>query len=114
MLPALFDGGTPFVAEMRERVRASLDMALERLASSPRFRTHTPDGGYYLFSEVLGWNDEEALVLCLLEQGVLVHPGYFYGYENGTHIMLSCLTEPARLAEGLDRLIAGVDSGGTG
>jgi hypothetical protein len=39
---------------------------------------------------------------------VLVHPGYFYGYEHGTHLMLSCLTEPARFAAGIERLVAAV------
>jgi aspartate/methionine/tyrosine aminotransferase len=110
MLPSLFSDGMGFVAAMRERIHTNLDMALERLGRSQRFRTQPPDGGYYLFPEVLGWNDEEALVLHLLDSGVLVHPGYFYGYENGTHVMISCLTAPDRLEQGLDRLIAGVES----
>jgi hypothetical protein len=63
---------------------------------------------------VLGIEDEEALVLDLLESGVLVHPGYFYGYESGgscdARIMLSCLTEPTRLALGIERLIDAVDA----
>ena len=53
-----------------------------------------------------GWSDEEELVVHLLAHGVLVHPGYFYGYEVGTHIMISCLTEPQRFAQGLGRLLA--------
>jgi len=109
LLPDLFAHGRAFVAAMRERVHRNLDFALDRLAASPRFRTHAPDGGYYLFPEVRGWSDEEELVLHLLEHGVLVHPGYFYGYEVGTHLMISCLTEPASFAEGLDRLIAAVE-----
>jgi aspartate/methionine/tyrosine aminotransferase len=108
MLPTLFEAGLPFAAQMRERVRTSLDMALGMLAHAVRLRAHPPDGSYYLFPEVLGWDDEEELVLRLLDHGVLVHPGYFYGYERGTHLMISCLTEPARLAEGLARLLAGI------
>jgi aspartate/methionine/tyrosine aminotransferase len=107
MLPALFEQGWPFVVAMRERVRRNLDLALAKLAACPSLEVVPPAGGYYLFPRVRQWQDEEALVLYLLEQGgVLVHPGYFYGYEgNGAHIMLSCLTEPARLSEGLDRLV---------
>lgn len=108
LLPALFAAGMPFVEEMRDRVRTNLDMALGMLAQNERIHAAQPDGGYYLFPEVLGWADEEQLTLHLLAQGVLVHPGYFYGYERGTHIMISCLTEPARLAEGVERLIAGI------
>lgn len=110
MLPRLFAEGGPFVAAMGARVRQSLDTALELLGGSPRLRVRPPDGGYYLFPEVYGWDDEEALVLHLLRRGVLVHPGYFYGYESGAHIMISCLTEPDRLAEGLRRLLAALSA----
>jgi alanine-synthesizing transaminase len=109
MLPDLFAGGMPFVAEMRARVHNNITLALERLARSRRLRVQTPDGGYYLFPEVLGWSDEEALVLHLLDQGVLIHPGYFYGYERGTHLMIACLSETARFAEGIDRIVMAID-----
>jgi aspartate/methionine/tyrosine aminotransferase len=105
MLPALFAHSMDFVSTMRQHIRSSLDMALDVLSACPALSVQPPDGGYYLFPRVLGWDDEEALVLHLLEHGVLVHPGFFYGCDDGAHIMISCLTEPAMLAEGLDRLI---------
>jgi aspartate/methionine/tyrosine aminotransferase len=71
-------------------------------------RAQSPDGGYYLFPAVLGCEDEEQLVIRLLSHGVLVHPGFFYSYERGAHLMLSCLTEPARLAQGLKLLVEGI------
>jgi alanine-synthesizing transaminase len=111
MLPTVFAEGMAFVAEMRARIRGNLDLALARLARAPRIRVQPPDGGYYLFPEVLGWDDEDELVLRLLDHCVLAHPGYFYGYERGAHLMISCLTEPARLAEGLDRLLEAIDAG---
>jgi alanine-synthesizing transaminase len=109
MLPDLFAGGMSFVAEIRARVRGNITLALERLAPNQCFRAQAPDGGYYLFPEVLGWGDEDALVLHLLDHGVLVHPGYFYGYERGTHLMIACLAESARFAEGIDRIIRAID-----
>jgi alanine-synthesizing transaminase len=96
---------------MRAHIRANLDLALEMLARSSRIHAQPPDGGYYLFPEVSGWHDEEELVLHLLDHGVLVHPGYFYGYERGEHIMISCLTVHERLREGLEQLLAGVEAG---
>jgi aspartate/methionine/tyrosine aminotransferase len=110
MLPALFAHGTPFVDAMRTRVQQSLDMALSALSACPALRVQPPDGGYYLFPRVLGWDDEEALVLHLLEHGVLVHPGFFYGCDDSAHIMISCLTEPAVLAAGLARLVKALSS----
>jgi aspartate/methionine/tyrosine aminotransferase len=110
MLPVLFREGWPFVEAMRARVRDSIDLALQLLKPASRLRARAPDGGYYLFPRIRGWDDEEELVLRLLDHGVLVHPGYFYGYERGTHIMISCLTEPARLADGIERLLEGLES----
>ncbi len=111
MLPDLFEHGDAFAAQMRARVHGNLDLGLRLLNGSASFRAQPPDGGYYLFPEVLGWGDEEELVLHLLEHGVLAHPGYFYGYEVGTHLMISALTEPGAFAEGLARLVAAAERG---
>lgn len=112
MLPMLFEQGMGFVDEMRARVRANIDAALGLLMACDRIRVYAPDGGYYLFPEVLGWSDEEELVVHLIQEGVLAHPGYFFGYECGVHLALSCLVEPVSFLEGVARLIAGVRSGG--
>lgn len=110
LLPTLFERGASFVAMMTARVRANLDLAMARLAGHPRLRIHAPDGGYYLFPAVSGWDDEEALALYLLEQGVLVHPGYFYGDAPGVHLTLSALVEPVAFAAGLERLVRAIES----
>jgi alanine-synthesizing transaminase len=110
MLPALFNQGMEFLRRMRARIRSNLDLAMMRLSACPNVQVQPPDGGYYLFPEVLGWDDEEELVLHCLRHGVLVHPGYFYSYERGAHIMLSCLTETRQLEQGLMRLIAALGS----
>jgi len=107
MVPAMFEDGTAFTHTMHGRIKRSLDMAIGLLDGCANLRVRPPDGGYYLFPEVVaGWKDEEALVLHLLDHGVLVHPGYFYGYEQGTHLVLSCLTEPEQLHNGMTRLVA--------
>jgi len=105
MLPSIFERGRAFTAAMHQRIRESLDMALTMLSGCDVVRVRPPDGGYYLFPEIIGWNDEEALTLYLLKHGVLVHPGYFYGYEQGAHIVISCLVEPTQLRAGIERLI---------
>ncbi|MFN3373535.1 MAG: pyridoxal phosphate-dependent aminotransferase [Chloroflexus sp.] len=106
LLPTLFAEGAPFVAVMVSRVRSNIAFALHQFADHPRIHARPPAGGYYLFPSISGWDDEEALVLYLLEQGVFVHPGYFYGEVHGCHIMISALTEPATFAAGIERLCA--------
>lgn len=109
MLPALFAEGQPFVAAMAGRVRRNLHCALDRFSRSERIKALPPDGGYYLFPSIDGELDEEELVLGLLGVGLSLHPGYFYGNAEGTHLMLSALTEPSRFQEGVERLVAFVD-----
>jgi aspartate/methionine/tyrosine aminotransferase len=106
MLPTLFEQGAGFVNAMVQRVRTNLGHALAQFAACPALDAQAPDGGYYLFPAVRGWDDEEELVLHLLEKGVLVHPGFFYGDTPDSHIMLSALTEPARFEQGIARLCA--------
>jgi aspartate/methionine/tyrosine aminotransferase len=109
MLPQLFAAGMPFVDSMVARVRGNLDSALATLAGHRRLRASAPDGGYYLFPAVDGWDDEEALALHLLSHGVLAHPGFYYGDVSGTHLMISALTEPVAFHEGVARLAAALD-----
>jgi aminotransferase (EC 2.6.1.-) len=106
LLPTLFAQGETFVRMMVDRVRANLTLALQRFTDHPRIHARPPAGGYYLFPAIDGWDDEERLVLYLLERGVFVHPGYFYGEVPGCHIMLSALTEPTTFAVGVERLCA--------
>lgn len=104
LLPRLFEHAWPFVESMVARVRSNLDLGLQRLTACPGLRVQAPDGGYYLFPALPTVDDEEQLVIDLLDAGVLVHPGFYYGEPNGAHLMLSALVEPARFAEGLERL----------
>ena len=54
--------------------------------------------------------DDEADALALLrEEGVLVHPGYYFDLAGGTFLVLSLLTPPAVLDAGLRGLGAYLD-----
>ena len=104
LLPALFARGWPFVEDMKARVYDNISAALAALQGCPVVHASMPDGGFSLFPRLSGKVDEESLVLDLLDKGVLVHPGYFYGAQapDESHLMISCLTEKAKLLEGLD------------
>ncbi|MCX6019382.1 MAG: pyridoxal phosphate-dependent aminotransferase [Chloroflexi bacterium] len=107
MLPHLFAHGMPFVEHMRTHFRAGIDLGLHLLEPYAAIQVIPPDGGYYLFPRVHGWDDEDELVLHLLNAGVLVHPGYFYGLDaerDGAHLMISCLTNPEALESGAAKI----------
>lgn len=114
-LAHLFQGGEA----IREGIRArcienlrALEDAIRRVSSVSLLR---PQGGW---STVLRFPDlvgEEALALELLEEdGVAVHPGYFFDFPEDGYLALSLLPPTPVFAEGvrliLDRIGRGVES----
>jgi aspartate/methionine/tyrosine aminotransferase len=84
--------------------RAALAAALP--ASSPV--TALPsEGGWSALVRVPATRTDEAWATALLvEDGVLVHPGYFFDLRGGTFLVLSLLPPPEVFAEGVRRLAA--------
>jgi alanine-synthesizing transaminase len=109
LLPTLFTAGMPFVAAMNARVQDNIRHAVARCAGHPRLQLAAPDGGYLLFPRLSPPIDEDQLLLELLDAGVVVHPGYFYGVTDDPHLMLSALPPPARFQSGLERLLTVLD-----
>lgn len=110
MLPHLMNHGMEFVAHQRQVIQANINTVLAMLERVPRLRVRPPDAGYYLFIEVLKVANEEALVIHLLNHGVLVHPGFFFGSTSGCYIVISCLVQTEQLIRGIERLINGLDA----
>jgi aspartate/methionine/tyrosine aminotransferase len=54
---------------------------------------------------------DEAWALALLERGVAVHPGHFYDFAAGEHLVLSLIVESATFAAGLDAIAAELRAG---
>ncbi len=55
-------------------------------------------------------SEEERVIRLLAERDVLVHPGYFFDFPNEAHLVLSLLTPAGEFAEGVDRLLADIES----
>ena len=69
------------------------------------------DGGWYAVLRVPSIMAEEDLVLTLLtDDGVLVHPGYFFDFPHEAFLVLSLLPPPDRFAEGVSRILRRFDS----
>lgn len=63
------------------------------------------DGGWYAVIRVPRTRSEEELVVELLEQdGVLVHPGYFFDFDAEGYLVVSLLPPPDVFQPGMERV----------
>ena len=99
--PAILASRGIFQSAVRERLainRASLAAARPPRAPWDVLRS---EGGWGEVLSVPRSRSEEEWGLTLLEAGVLVHPGYFFDFPSGAHLVLSLLPEPAIFSQGI-------------
>jgi aspartate aminotransferase len=98
--------GEPFVAEMRERCRAGVALAYDRLARVPRvLLTEPPVGGMYAFFRIDGWPDARAGCLELLERTrVGLAPGELFGEGAAGWFRMCICRDAVGLRTALDRM----------
>ncbi len=93
--------------QILRRLRTNDRVLAEAAAGSVSCRLLKREGGWYAVLELLGHAADEELALRLLEEdGVLVHPGYFYDFQSEGFLVLSLLTPEAEFREGVSRLVA--------
>jgi alanine-synthesizing transaminase len=97
-------------ADVRTAIRRRLTDNLARLraeaARSEAVTLFEPEGGWSAVLHAPRIPSEEALVLGLLaEDGVIVHPGYFFDFPVEGFFVVSLLPEPATFDEGISRLV---------
>jgi len=86
------------------RAKTNLAGAKTALAGTAATALHV-EGGWYVIVRLPETRTEEAWALSLLEaQGVYTHPGEFFGFGSGAHLILSLLTPEDHFAEGIARL----------
>lgn len=106
-LPDLLDRG----AAVRQAIQARISTNHEKLralaAGAPAATVLRAEGGWYAVVQVPAIVPEEDLVLGLLSNdGVLVHPGYFFDFAREAFLVVSLLPPPDAFAEGVRRLLA--------
>jgi alanine-synthesizing transaminase len=67
------------------------------------------EGGWYITLQVPRVRSEEEWALKLLEEGVLVQPGYFYDFYSEAFLVVSLLTEPGAFREGTEKIKSATD-----
>lgn len=92
---------------MQSRITRNLRALREAATRRPAVSVLTAEGGWSVVLKVPAYRSEEALVLELLvEDHVLVHPGYFFNFENEAYIIISLLVELDAFDRGTARVLA--------
>jgi alanine-synthesizing transaminase len=105
-LPALLRDRERFLGPLRARLAANR-AALAAVRGAP-FDALPSGGGWMAVLRTGETVDEEALCLELLEDGVVVQPGFFYDFERSGYLVLSLLPDPPTFADGLARIASRV------
>ena len=82
---------------------AELDRQLTRLPAVDRLRV---EGGWYAVVRIPALVPDEQTVLELLERGVWVHPGYFFGMPESGWLVVSLLAPEAEFRRGVSGFVA--------
>ncbi len=98
--------GEGFVADMRQRCRAGVALAHDRLGTMGRVRlTEPPRGGMYAFFQIDGWPDARAACLHVLERArVGLAPGELFGDAAAGWLRMCICRDSGQLAAALDRM----------
>ncbi len=122
ILPGMFRLGKVFQEEMITSIDKTRHSLLDMLSHTDKINFIKPTAGIHavLKIDMLGkdrlnglsdYDDEDFAVDLLNNKGVYLHPGYFYGLEDGVYVVISFLKEQALFRKGLERLIDHVENG---
>jgi aspartate/methionine/tyrosine aminotransferase len=103
----LLEIGRDARADIAARVAANRAALAAALPPSSPCAALASEGGWSALVRVPATRTDEAWAEALLvEDGVLVHPGYFFELAGGAFLVLSLLPPPDVFAEGVRRLVA--------
>jgi aspartate/methionine/tyrosine aminotransferase len=106
-LDGLLGGGSFVRSEIRKRCAVNLTTLSRAMIAAPEVSWTPPEGGWSAvvrFPNVIG--EEELALELLREDGVAVHPGYFFDFPGEGYLTFSLLPPPDLFEEGLRRVLA--------
>jgi alanine-synthesizing transaminase len=106
----LLQAGVRIRTQIAARTSANYRYLQSAAAAVRSCRLLRSDAGWSAVLQVPSLQSEEDLVLHLLEnEGVLAQPGYFYDFSRESFLVVSLITPPAVLAEGIGRVLRHFD-----
>ncbi len=104
MLSALLARREPFLSALRKRLTDNrVCLATGALAEAP-FTLLNGGGGWWAVLQIGDADDEGAVAGALLDAGVVVQPGFLFGFERSGYLVVSLLPRPEIFREGVERL----------
>lgn len=105
-LRRVLEGAATVREQIQARVRRNHGQCIALVQGCPACSLLHVEGGWSAVIRVPRLMSEEALVLSLLaDSGVLVHPGYFFDFEDEAHIVVSLLARERAFTDGLERVL---------
>jgi len=104
-LPAWIKSRESIQRQIRERVASNLAELDRQLVRLPEVSRLEVEGGWYSVLRIPALMPDEQTVLALLERGVWVHPGYFFGMSDSGWLVVSLLAAEAEFSAGVAGLI---------
>ena len=104
-LPVWLENRDIIQQQIRNRVAANLAALDTQFGTLPAVQRLPVEGGWYAVLRIPALVPDEQTVLALLERGVWVHPGYFFGMPESGWLVVSLLGEEANFSGSLVTLI---------
>ena len=104
-LPVWLEERAAIQGQIRERMAANLGVLDNELARLSEVHRLEVEGGWYAVLRIPAVESDERTVLALLELGVWVHPGYFFGMAESGWLVVSLLAPEAEFSTGVTTLV---------
>jgi len=101
----LLSRGAVVRKQIQARIAANYRTLAEQIASVPSCTLLVADGGWYAVLQVPSIGSEEDLVVDLVGDGVIVHPGYFFDFPRESFLVVSLLPVEREFADGVNRVL---------
>lgn len=93
-------------SQIRNRVAENRAALLRTRAADARWNVLPSEGGWCAVIRIPDERSEETVCLQLLERGVIVHPGYFFDFPSGSHLIVSLILPRDAFARGIEALVS--------
>ena len=104
-VPAWLGGREWIQRQIRRRVRVNLSELDRQLTGEPVVRRLEVEGGWYAMLRIAALQPDEKTVRELLDEGVWVHPGYFFGMADAGWLVVSLLGPEKEFSTGVTWLL---------